>query len=365
MNRFSFLVRRFSFCCVMRTRNAERETRNEFLMTSVPRNRVLAIWLSLASGLGSATSLAQKTSNDDPIRVRTTLVSVPAVVSDRQERYIAGLKASDFRLYEDGVEQPISFFETTEEPLNVAVLLDTSFSTRPVVDDIKNSARDFIKELRPKDRAAVLSFDHGVHLLSSLTSDHKTLERAIKGAEIGRWAGTVLRDAVGEVVNREFKAVSGRKAIVVLTDGKDHGSRMTEDDLLDAAAESGAMIYSVYYDTGLLQNGRGGGGYQRGPWARPGRGGRRRDRMERKNDEAREFLGTLADASAGRFYESEVTDLKKTFRLIAEELRHQYQLGFYPDHNKLDGKVHALRVQVLRPGVAVRARRSYTAVRAD
>ena len=339
-------------------------------MTARPRVQVLAIWLSLAFCFSAAISLAQKTSNDDPIKVRTTLVTVPAVVSDRSERYIAGLKAADFKLYEDGMEQPISFFETTEEPLNVAVLLDTSLSTRPVLDDIKQSAKDFIKELRQKDRATVLSFDYDVHALCALTSDHKTIEHAIKSAEIGRRAGTVLRDAVAEVVNREFKGVSGRKAIVVLTDGKDHGSRVAEDDLLDAAAESGAMIYSVYYSTGLLQNGGGAG--RRGRWGRPFPrtqdrfpGGRRRDRMERRNDDAREFLGELADASAGRFYESELTDLKKTFKLIAEELRHQYQLGFYPDYKKVDGKVHTLRVQVLRPELAVRARRSYKAMRAD
>ena len=341
-------------------------------MTVVSQDRVFAIWVSLALALGALTSAAQKSSNDDPIKVRTTLVSVPAVVSDRSERYIAGLKVADFKLYEDGVEQPISFFETTEEPLNVAVLVDTSLSTRPVLDDIKKAAKDFIKELRTKDRAMVLSFDHDVHPLSSLTSDHKLLEHAIKSAEIGQRAGTVLRDAVADVVNREFKGVSGRKAIVVLTDGKDHGSSVTEDELMDAAAESGAMIYSVYYDTGLLQNGRGRGGYERGRWGRPfprvqGRvpGGRRRDRMERKNEDAREFLGELAEVSAGRFYESEVTDLKKTFKLIAEELRHQYQLGFYPDGSKLDGKVHALRVQVSRPDLAVRARRSYRAIRAE
>ena len=337
-------------------------------MLTRPRVRVLAIWLLLAFSVGTVASLSQKASNDDTIKVRTTLVSVPAVVSDRQERYIAGLKAADFKLYEDGIEQSISFFETTEEPLNVAVLLDTSLSTRPVLDDIKKSAKDFIKELRPKDRAMVLSFDYDVHPLNSLTSDHKALEHAIKSAEIGHRAGTVLRDAVAEVVNREFKTVSGRKAIVVLTDGKDHGSRVTENDLLDAAAESGAMIYSVYYNTGLFQNGRGAGGNRRGRWGRPFprvQGGRRRERMERRNDDAREFLGALADVSAGRFYESEVTDLKKTFKLIAEELRHQYQLGFYPDNKKLDGQVHTLRVQVLRPDVAVRARRSYTAIRAE
>jgi VWFA-related protein len=339
-------------------------------MIAGPQNRVFAIWVSLALGLGALTSLAQKTPNDDPIKVRTTLVSVPAVVSDRAERYIAGLKAADFRLYEDGIEQQISFFEATEEPLNVAVLVDTSLSTRPVLDDIKRAAKDFIKELRPKDRAMILSFDRDVHPLSSLTSDRKVLDQAIKNAEIGQRAGTVLRDAVAEVVNREFKGVSGRKAIVVLTDGKDHGSRVTEDELMDEASESGAMIHSLYSTTRLIRNS--GGRARLGRWGRPFPrargdvpGGRRRDRMERRNDDAREFLGELADVSAGRFYESELTDLKSTFKLIAEELRHQYQLGFYPDGSKLDGKVHTLRVQVLRPDLAVRARRTYTAIRGE
>jgi len=180
-------------------------------MTARPPVQALAIWLSIVLGFGVAISPAQKRSDDDAIKVRTTLVSVPAVVSDRSERYIAGLKAADFRLYEDGVEHPISFFDTTQEPLNVAVLVDTSLSTRPVLDDIKKSAKDFIKELRSRDRAVVMSFDRDVHRLSALTSDHKALDQAIKSAEIGQRAGTVLRDAVSEVVNREFKGVSGRR----------------------------------------------------------------------------------------------------------------------------------------------------------
>jgi VWFA-related protein len=331
----------------------------------------LSTFLALWAGLISTDIEGQQP--DTPIKVQTTLVSVPVIVSDHQGRYISGLKAGDFKLYQDRVEQPISSFDAVEEPLNVALIIDTSHSTQPVLDDIKSAGVKFLKELRPADRAMIVSADYDVHVLSELTSERKALENAVKKAKTGEQVGTVLRDAIAEVIERSFKRIDGRKAIIVLTDGKDVGSRIPEQVLLDEAAESGAMLYTVFFETGFLRRGwidpltfprrRVWMGRDRFPPARPRRENQRRQRVESRNAEAVSFLTTLADVSAGRFYSSDASDFKKTFNLIAEELRHQYRLGFYPDTTKADGQRHALRVQVSTPDAVVRARRSYQAAR--
>ncbi len=335
----------------------------------------LAISLITLSFPGLLSILAQAKQSDAPIKVQTTLVSVPVIVSDRQGRYISGLKLEDFKLYQDRIEQPIAVLDAAEEPLNIGLLLDTSQSTEPVLSDIKKAAVNFLKEMRARDRAMIITFDYDVHVLSGLTSDRRVLERAIKDSRIGERVGTTLRDAVAEVIEHRFKRVEGRKAIILLTDGKDFGSRIDERDLFDEAAESGAMIYPIFFETGLQRRGwngppiqfprgrRGGWGRQNRfpPAGRPQPNERRRERVEMANEEATRFLTQLADVSAGRFYSSKVGDLKKTFTLVADELRHQYRLGFYPDNAKADGKRHALRVEVKVSDAVVRARRSYQA----
>ena len=332
--------------------------------------RLPAIILSLTGLVSPSSSVAQEKQSDAPIKVQTTLVSVPVIVSDRQGRYISGLKLENFKLYQDRIEQKIAIFDAAEEPLNIALLLDTSHSTSQVLEDIRKDAASFLKELRPQDRALVVSFDYDVHMLCSLTSNRKALERAIKDAKVGARAGTTLRDAVAEVNERQFKRIDGRKAIILLTDGKDFGSRISEEELFDEAAESGAMIYSVFFETGFPRQswngqlpfpGRGGWGRRFPPIDRPRRDDRRRERVEMRNEQAMAFLTKLSEVSAGRFYGSKVSDLKKTFKLIAEELRHQYRLGFYPDVGKADGQRHTLRVEVSATDAVVRARRSYQA----
>jgi Ca-activated chloride channel homolog len=321
--------------------------------------------------------------SDAPIKLGSTLVSVPVIISDRNGRYIAGLKAADFTVYKDSIKQEIAFFATEEEPLNVALLLDTSRSTESVLDEIKDRAKEFLKQLKPQDRAMVVTFDYDVHVLTRLTSDRKALEQAIKNAEIGEYVGTTLRDAVFEVFDRHFKQVTGRKAIILLTDGKDHGSEVTTDELLEAAEESDTMIYSIFYTTNQpnfrMRDRRPfprdtPGGFppierrRRFPLMSepvqefqrfPDRNQRRRRRAE-QNERAEEFLEELSNVSAGRLYRSDIGDLKKNFALIADELRHQYRLGFYPDGEKQAGMLHKLRVEVARQDAVVRARRNYT-----
>jgi Ca-activated chloride channel homolog len=332
-----------------------------------------------------AQQASAKPEQDEPIKLDSTLVSTPVIVSDRNGRYVSGLKTENFTLYKDGVRQPIAFFSAEEEPIQVALLLDTSKSTRHVLDEIKERAKKFLKQLRPQDRAMVVSFDFEVHLLAGLTADRKVLERAIQNAEIGEFPGTTLRDAVYEVEERHFKKINGRKAIILLSDGKDHGSQVSADELLEASAESDAMIYSIFYVTKAPNLNPG-----QEPFPRRRRDGleppmnrgrrrfpqlhqaffsstpqfrdraRRRERMERQNQNAEAFLEELAEVSAGRFYRGEVGDLEKNFALIADELRHQYRIGFYPDGERREGVTHKLRIEVSRPELVVRARRSYT-----
>lgn len=302
---------------------------------------------------------AQEVSPDEVVKINTTLVSIPVVVSDRQGRFIPGLKADDFTVYDDGNLQSISFFAAEEEPLTIALLLDTSKSTRNVLGKIKDAAKDFIKLLQPTDRCMIVSFDYDVHQLSPLTSDRKVLEKAIKQAEIGQFIGTVLRDAVFEVVKRSLSNISGRKALIVLTDGKDYGSYPTIADLLYMLQESDAMVYTVFYKTQLPFAGFRPGGMRRGF---PDRGPmvRRRIQAELDDADAIEFLTQIADATAGRFYNRDVTDLKKTFKLIAEELREQYRLGYYPPQSSAPkGQLHKVKVKVAHQEIVVRSRTTY------
>jgi VWFA-related protein len=315
---------------------------------------------------------AQEPQVDDRIKIETNLISVPVIVSDRDNRYVPNLKVEAFHLFDNQVEQKISYFDTGEEPLNVVLMLDTSFSTSGVLDDIKKAAREFLKELRPQDRAMLVTFDWQFQRLSDLTNNRKQWDEAIKHTKVGRYVGTVLNDALMDVSRNVLQPVRGRKAIILLSDGEDHGSVVTPEDLIKAESEADAMIYSIYY-RGELQRflddrGRHGGGHRkRGPFpfVTPQRPGGPRGRGGpppwRRPHEGFDLMERLAEITGGRFYEGETKKLKETFALIAEELRHQYRLGFYPEELKRDGASHALLVKVNLANVSVRARHEYVA----
>jgi VWFA-related protein len=318
--------------------------------------RVITIFVGLTLILGVAILSAQIKPGDDTIKVETKLVSIPTIVSDRDGRYVPNLTAADFTVWQDGAKQNIEFFAATEEPISVALLIDTSQSTRPVLGDIKDSAKAFLKLLGPRDKAMVVSFDYDTHFLSPLTGDQELLKKAIKQADVPRGqVGTTLRDAVFQTVNNVFKGLTGRKAIILLTDGKDHGSQITQRDLLYRLEESDTLIYSIFFKTGdqprqifrpadigmgrnggIFGGGRFPGGGRRGggspPISQPPRrdNPQRRERIEEQNLEAAEFLQQLSDLTAGRFYSTKSGKLKDRFAEIVDELRFQYRLGFYP-----------------------------------
>lgn len=314
----------------------------------------------------------------ETIKIDTRLVSVPVIVSDRSGCYVPNLTASDFTVLQDGVPQSIEFFGATEEPLTIALLIDTSQSTRPVLGDIKDSARSLIKLLLPQDRAMIVSFDYDTHILSQLTSDQELLKNAIKKAEIPDGLfGTTLRDAAFQTVNRSFAGINGRKAVIILTDGKDFGSRISSRELIYSLQETDTLIYTIMFTT----DDRPGGGQGRFPGGGGRRNGgifggrfpggglppiqnrrdnpRRTERIARQNEEAEEFLQKMSETTAGRFYSSKDGKLKKTFEMIVEELRFQYRLGFYPPDDTDEKTLHQLKVKVARSETVVRSRSSY------
>ncbi|HBB93848.1 MAG TPA: hypothetical protein DC054_00520 [Blastocatellia bacterium] len=347
----------------------------------------------------------------DVVKVETTLISIPVSVMDRDGKYIPNLTKDDFHVWEDGVEQKVAYFASTEKPFMVALVIDTSASTRYKIEEIQDAAIAFVNQLRPDDKVMVVSFDDKIRVLAQPTSDRSVLRNAILETRIG--SGTRLYDAMDQVINKELSRIDGRKAIVLFTDGVDTTSKhaRSEDNIRDAE-ESGDLIYPVEYDTsgdmgvfggggsrrgggrnypngggggggnnrngngggggifdilGAILNGGGsypsGGGYPggggqrngRGGW--PGRGGGGNSGGEYQI--ADQYLHDLARVSGARLYDAEQQNLSVAFQSVAEELRRQYSLGYYPRKAPQAGERRNIKVRVNQPELVVRTRDSY------
>jgi Ca-activated chloride channel family protein len=319
----------------------------------------------------------------DVVRVSTTLVTLPVSVMDRDGRYIPNLHKEDFRLWEDGVEQNVAFFSSVDKPFSLVLMIDTSGSTRFRLEDIQDAAITFVNQLRQDDRVMVVSFDDQVRVLTEFTNDRSRLRDAIRRTRTGD--GTKLYDAVDLVMNQRLSSVSGRKAVVLFTDGVDTTSRhATYADNIRDAEELDALVYPVQYDTYMDVGGGGstwpGGGRRYpssngdilgqilggifrggnvqiggGPGGRGGVGSSRRD-----YEIANRYLHELADRTGARSYQADSTqNLATAFANVAEELRRQYSLGYYPKNPAHAGERRQIRVRVNQPNLAVRTRDSY------
>ncbi|HZS05604.1 MAG TPA: VWA domain-containing protein [Blastocatellia bacterium] len=183
------------------------------------------------------------------IVVPTSLIPVPVIVTDAYGRFVTGLAKHDFTVREDGKVQEIADFSSTEEPFNVALLIDTSRSTKNKLGVIKKAALSFIKQLQPNDRVMIVTFDEKVRFVSDFTSDHKVLEHAVRSVESSY--ATSLYDAIHRTVTEKLIPLKGgRKAIVVLTDGVDTGSKLaTYESTLELVSGNGIISYTIQYET--------------------------------------------------------------------------------------------------------------------
>jgi VWFA-related protein len=322
---------------------------------------------------------SEEVGEDEVVRVNTALVTIPVSVLDRDGRFIPALRKEDFRIFEDGTEQQVAYFAATEEPFTVALVLDTSGSTRFKLEDIQEAAIAFLDELRPSDRVIVVSFDDSVRVLSEATSDRRMLRDAIRRTRPG--GGTRLYDAVDLVIQKQLALARGRKAIVLFTDGVDTTSRSASfQSTLAEAEELDALIYPIQYDTydssasggngggtwpgspggvGVLGKIAGvilGGGVSVGGGGGGGGAGTSRGDYRRGSD----YLRRLSEATGGRHYNADdMRYLQDAFTNIAEELRRQYSLGYYPARQSQASERRQIRVRVKRPNLVVRARDSY------
>ena len=274
-----------------------------------------------------ATEPVEEVGEGDVIRVNANLVSVPVIVMNRDGHYVVDLTHSDFRIFEDGEEQTITHFSSVDNPFSVALLIDTSGSTAPFLDEIKAVAKTLVGQLLPIDKVLPVYF-HGEikSLAGTRANDLRVLNAAIEQMQPGPInMGTRLYDAVDFGMNA-LRRESGRKAIILLTDGENTWGKATMKGTLRDADESDAIIYTVQYGDGPPQK----------------------------------YLQQLAHKTGGRYFKAgDINLIKQSLAGVAEELRRQYRIGYYAKELERTRHKRRIVVKVNRKNVAVRARESY------
>jgi len=320
-------------------------------IASASRFGLFIVLFVVVSSSGQEQNPPQQVAEDDVVRISTTLVTVPVSVMDRQGRFIPNLSKEQFHIYEDGIEQKIAYFDSAEKPFTVALMLDTSDSTRFKLKDIQDAALEFVEQLRPDDRVIVAAFDKKIAMLAEATSDRRVLTTAIRRVNTG--GSTGLYNAIDMIINQRLNRIRGRKAIVLFTDGVDTASQgATFEGTLRMGQELDALVYPIQYDT--LED-------------------LRKQAMEMNAQmvtakgetltvayaRAERYLRQLADKSGGRFYYAgSLKRLREVFTSIAQELREQYSLGYYPK-SEGQGDERRIKVKVALPRAVIKARRGY------
>ncbi|SRR5579884_161855 len=303
--------------------------------------------------LAAAAAAAQ----DDPvIKVNVNLVNVLCTVHNKAGGLVGNLEKSDFTLFEDGKQQEIKYFtRETDLPLTIGLLVDTSASQERLIETERSAAHQFFaKVLRNKDEAFLIQFGAEAELLQDYTNSLKLLEDGLNQLRLSvpvgglhpgpvptlqNQAGTILYDAIFLAADEKLRKEVGRKAIVVITDGVDTGSKITRDKAIEAAQKADAIIYSIFYQDSFAYGPFGGGGGGEG-----------------------ELRRMSAETGGQVFHVDRKHTLDDAFRQIQEEMRSQYALGYTPTNPKKDGTFRRLEIRTSNKDNKVQARKGYYAV---
>jgi Ca-activated chloride channel family protein len=275
-------------------------------------------------------------------RAGVELVSLNVTVTDAEARYVTNLESEDFQVFEDGVKQDVTFFNRTNLPIALALLVDTSASMESRLPTAQEAAIGFARKLRGQDLAEVIDFDSRVVILQTFTNKVTELEQAIRRTSAG--GSTSMYNAIYIALKDLKKIVATnvdeirRQAIVVLSDGEDTSSLLPFEEVLDLAKRSETAIYAI----GLRSN--------------EGSGG------SKGFKEAEFVLRQLAQETGGRsFFPSQLNDLANVYGQISEELSSQYTVGYTSKNSRRDGGWRRVVVRVDRPSVTARTKQGYFA----
>ena len=287
--------------------------------------------VSVAVVLAGALVLAQPQQPVFRSSVRT--VPIYATVIDSNSRLVPDLQQSDFTVLDNGKPAEVALFSSESQPFTAVVMLDTSASMTANLKLLNRAAEQFLLRLLPVDRAQVGAFNDKIQLSGTFTNDRDELIGALNELYFGN--PTRLNDAIAASLDA-LKGVDGRRVVLVFTDGEDTASRTGFKTVLERARDEEVMVYSIGLESEFFNG-------MRVVRSRPSRDLRR-----------------ISDETGGGYFELQKTaDLAPTFTRVAQELRSQYLIGFAPV--ALDNKVHKLDVKVNKPGMTVRARKSYLA----
>jgi VWFA-related protein len=322
-----------------------------------------------------------------PITLNVNAVNLLVAVRDKHGNIIRNLTREDFVLDQDGKTQKITYFaKESDLPLTLGLLVDTSMSQRRVLDQERAASRTFLDQILrvDKDKAFVIQFDREVTLLQDLTSSREKLQAAIDHIDTPQFSqasssgssggggggghgqhgrgggGTLLYDATFLASDEVMKQQQGRKAIVILTDGVDHGSKETLEEAIATAQRADTIVYCILFaDKEGYGNGGGFGGPHMGGGmgGRGGRGGGYPPRTEESHPDGKKVLKQMSEASGGRFFEvSKKEPIDKIYDAIDEELRYQYSLGYTPVKEDTAAGYHKLHVTVKQKDMIVQTR---------
>jgi VWFA-related protein len=334
-------------------------------------------WLTLLISLWLLPAGALRSQQQPQISVEVKVVNVLATVRDKHGQIVSNLGKDDFELEEDGRPQTIAYFtRETDLPLTLGLLVDTSESQRRVLDQERSASRSFIDDMLrvDKDKAFVIHFDREVELLQDLTSSRQKLESALdllgapqlvrnggggNGGPRQQYGGggTLLYDAVYLASDEVMKKQQGRKALIVLSDGVDHGSKETLVDAIMTAQRADTVVYSILFaDEQQYQSPFGGFG---GPgMGRHGGGGGHRYPQQERPD-GKKILERISRESGGRLFEvSKKQPIEQIYTSIAEELRNQYSIGYTPGPDVAPG-YHKIHLATKQKDMTVQTRDGY------